>query len=292
MKTTVDSGDEDLTEGYEEEQGTDPTVADTDEDGLDDPTEVERVTDATVADIDGDGIEDGTEVSLGTDPLDSDTDGDNLVDGAEVNNKGALPGADPLQMDIFLEIDYMNDYSIPDTELSKIKDEFRTASVTNPDGSNGINLHVTRDNKVSYESVLSDDEWSNIKSNDFDHHGEGYHYVVLMNHTTLPAQPDDNRDLYDGSGGNGFITVTGTADDLRIGTVFMHELGHSLGLSPNIYRGIDSTQISFTNYHSVMSYNTPYDYYGYSGSESQFSDWDYLEENLYTPSTVNLNNSS
>ncbi len=69
------SGDDDgdgLTNGEEEELGTDPDDPDTDGDGLTDYEEVnETLTDPTVADTDGDGFDDGEEWEGNTDPFDS-----------------------------------------------------------------------------------------------------------------------------------------------------------------------------------------------------------------------------
>ena len=66
-------GDEDgdgLTNGEEEDLGTDPEIADTDNDGLSDGDEVNVYgTDPTTADSDGDGYSDGEEVESYTDPL-------------------------------------------------------------------------------------------------------------------------------------------------------------------------------------------------------------------------------
>jgi hypothetical protein len=66
-------GDEDgdgLTNGEEEELGTDPEIADSDGDGLSDGDEVNLYgTDPSSADSDGDGYEDGEEVESFTDPL-------------------------------------------------------------------------------------------------------------------------------------------------------------------------------------------------------------------------------
>ncbi len=81
------NGDDDedgLTNGEEEDLGTDPENADTDGDGLTDGEEVNDYgTDPTEADTDGDGLDDGTEIDAGTDPNAEDTDGDGWTDGDE-----------------------------------------------------------------------------------------------------------------------------------------------------------------------------------------------------------------
>jgi len=93
--TTPDDPDADgLTDGEEEDLGTDPTNPDTDGDGIGDGDEGGQGTDPTNPDTDGDGISDGQEVANGTDPLDpddpgtddpgtGDPDADGLTDGQE-----------------------------------------------------------------------------------------------------------------------------------------------------------------------------------------------------------------
>jgi len=60
---------------------------------------------------------------------------------------------------------------------------------------------------------------------------------------------------------------------------FMHELGHNLGLDPDEdYEGIDSTDIPYWNYPSVMNYNwnwwNPIDY----SSGTGFNDWAHIQD--------------
>ncbi|WP_323894429.1 hypothetical protein, partial [Aeromonas veronii] len=74
-----------LTNGQENQLGTDPDNKDTDGDGIDDKTEVDNgsnpldpndpVVDPN-GDKDGDGLTNGQENQLGTDPDNKDTDGD------------------------------------------------------------------------------------------------------------------------------------------------------------------------------------------------------------------------
>ncbi len=70
------------------------------------------------------------------------------------------------------------------------------------------------------------------------------------------------------------------------GTVFMHELGHTVGLWTSVYEGVDSWRFHY-KYPSVMSYYTLSrysDYYDYSDGtnhEDDFDDWKYIRENLH-----------
>ncbi|MEL6342789.1 MAG: redoxin domain-containing protein [Myxococcota bacterium] len=86
-----DDGDG-LTNGEEEELGTDPESADSDGDGLSDGDEVNELnTDPLSQDSDTDGISDGDEVLGGTDPISADSDLDGIGDGVEMD-----AGSDPL----------------------------------------------------------------------------------------------------------------------------------------------------------------------------------------------------
>ena len=69
-------------------------VLDTDLDGLSDPYETQTGTDPTVADTDLDQLPDNVEVTLGTNPTRLDTDGDGITDGVEVQF-----GTNPLVLD-------------------------------------------------------------------------------------------------------------------------------------------------------------------------------------------------
>jgi len=85
-----DADEDGLTNGEEEELGTDPEVADTDKDGVNDGTEVDNGSDPLDDDSDDDGLTDGEEAELGSDPNSSDSDGDGYPDAVEVEM-----GSDP-----------------------------------------------------------------------------------------------------------------------------------------------------------------------------------------------------
>lgn len=65
----------------------------------------------------------------------------------------------------------------------------------------------------------------------------------------------------------------------------MHELGHSLGLTSVDYSGIDSRQVPFEAYPSVMNYNRPTEFVGYHVGEP-FDDWAHIATELHTPLTT------
>ena len=85
--------------------------------------------------------------------LDPDTDGDALPDsweedGIDVDGDGTpeldLPamGADPDHKDIFVEVDFTAGHRIDDANIDAVTTAFAAAPVGNPDGEQGITLHV------------------------------------------------------------------------------------------------------------------------------------------------------
>ena len=91
-----DPDEDGLTNGEEQDLGTDPTREDTDGDELTDKEELdsEYELDPTNMDTDGDFLGDGQEIDLGTDPTNHDTDIDGLTDYIEVQKN-----YDPLKPD-------------------------------------------------------------------------------------------------------------------------------------------------------------------------------------------------
>lgn len=270
--------------------GTNPTVEDTDGDGLSDKTESQGPSDPTVADTDDDGLNDNKEITkYGTDPAKSDTDGDGIADGTEIKQSDELlPGADPLRKNIYIEVDYMESHRLPDKKKQQIIQMFASSPVENPDGSTGIDLHIKRSNKVQSQSSTSPDDYYRIREQNADNPGRGYFYVVLVNNVKLPQQEGDGRESYHGAGvyGTG-IYMRGDLSDRRTRLVFTHEMGHMLGLTSDRYRGIDSREVSYQQYESVMNYNVPRSGYRYAGEESSFNDWGYIEREMVSPPVEN-----
>ena len=199
---------------------------------------------------------------------------------------GIYPGANPLRIDIYVEIDQMSGETLPRDEARKIERHFDRAPTSNPDGSWGISLHFIYDDTVPRKETMSrqsyaTDSYDQYYEKYFDRSGDGYHYMLVV------------ADAYHGS-----TDVAGAASPGKMmvesydryndvtGTVAMHELGHSLGLRSTTFDGIDSERYSSREYPSVMNYNYPVRSYGYStggSSANDFNDWKHLRNNLYTP---------
>jgi hypothetical protein len=113
-------------------------------------------------DRDGDGLDDQFEARLGTDPAKKDTDGDGLEDGWEVFGSVpafagpagnpvpiAIPGANPLRKDIYVEVDWMRDaghtHAFRRAGRDRVEDAFTRAPVNNPSGEFGVNIHIDVD---------------------------------------------------------------------------------------------------------------------------------------------------
>jgi len=216
------------------------------------------------------------ELHHGTDVLQVDTSGDGIPDGASVHQEDSYPGADPVQKDVYVEVNTVPGASISDDALQSIEQEFDNAPVENPDGTEGINIHFIENREIS------DDEWGD-NPDEIDQAAEfndlGYHYVVIVNQGDIS---DDHVDSGEATG----VSYSSIASNLvesqgleQSGSILMHELGHSLGLGGDL-DGVDSRSVSFSQYRSVMNYNSPDTFFGFSdGSDSVEGtyDWQLIE---------------
>jgi hypothetical protein len=93
-----------------------------------------------------------------------DRDGDLLHDRWEqtgqvdINSDGKtdlrLPKSNPYHKDMYLEIDYMKFHKPWNQAISDIVKAFAKAPVHNPDGRNGINLHVQIDDQIPHNNFV------------------------------------------------------------------------------------------------------------------------------------------
>jgi len=217
-------------------------------------------------DSDYDGLSNYEEGRLGTDPYDSDTDDDGLLDGWEVygDNWVDYPalGADPLRMDLFLEIDYQAAAAPSSLMLQKLVALYRMFDIPNPDGSTGVFLHPILDDVLpatdaSGSPYSCDADWHDFDNTawpNFDNiHRGRFFYAELC------AQPNGIRASYGGGDLGGFYVHGPTTDPNKSDWyepeqhywygVMAHELGHAAGL----HHGGGDFILCKPNYHSIMN---------------------------------------
>ncbi len=196
-------------------------------------------------------------------------------------------GANPDKKDVFVEIDAMIDRGPTAAQMAFAVQAFDAApaeAVNNPDGSAGINLHVLIDDTnvpIFGPTDLQFVDLHLIKSMYFgtaadraDPNGANilkakalvYHYCVFVDQFatagTLGIGEMPGNDLIIALGGNwpqrvqDDPTLSEFADMLP-GAIFMHELGHNLGLDHGgrdaVAGALDPDQFK-PNYRSVMNY--------------------------------------
>ena len=229
----------------------------------------------------------------------NDMDGDKIpnvdeVKGVDINkdNKPDLDlkklGANPYHKDLFLEVDYMKYHKPIGNAINDTISSFANSPLCNPDGIDGINLHVSLSEEIPHQNVLDMineeattlpeyvhfkdfykiksgylgdvDERSDPNSkNILDAKKKIYHYGLFI-HTVndqkgllgiakdIPAY-DFVVSLGGGDSPNSEGHLTGTESEQE--STFMHEFGHTIGL----YHGGNDPDINNKpNYISIMNY--------------------------------------
>lgn len=245
-------------------------------------------------------------------PWYTDSDGDGLydmweIDGIDINEDGVIDlpldalGADPNHKDLFVEVDSMEGRTPQDRAIERVVEAFAAVPnkfLNNPDGADGINLHVQLDED---DIALEDwpDPWAGFDPTKAARFGTPwqressnwaniwaakrlvYRYCIFAN--------SHSGDSYSGIAelpGNDFVVslgrwnTPGGTQDQQAGT-FMHELGHTLGLR---HGGSDDILYK-PNYHSIMNYT-------WQNPNPRYSDcWklDYSREILPTLNEADLN---
>lgn len=232
---------------------------------------VANVTVSPTADTDGDGLLDTWEVNG------LDANGDGVVD----LNLAAM-GASPRHKDVFIEVDTMQDVArLRPTSLKLVTEAFRLAPVANPDGLNGITMHIdngaasimdpragttwgtrTRQNTIPFTTYTDPGyNFSGVEALRSKYFTDAarrrvFRYGLNVNRHSSPTQGSGGIATI---GGDSFIVSIGytteTSRDVVQGTMFMHEFGHNLGL---LHGGTDSINDK-PNYLSIMNYSWGWD---------------------------------
>jgi hypothetical protein len=231
----------------------------------------------TPDDPDGDGLPADEEAAYGTDPTLADTDGDGLDDRLEVRGHPKLPGADPLHRDVYVELDYQEGLRPNASALAPLVDYYASAPLSNPDGEDGITLHIRVDDAVGpQESVRFGQHLSRYP--DGPDEGRWYYYGVVV----ARAETASGRPVSGVSDGIGTFLLTPQPTPARNRSLLAHELGHTLGI-PAFARGVDSTNIPYDQYPSVMNYNAPRTTVRFSNgtnSPNDLDDWALVERGV------------
>lgn len=273
----VDTDGDGLNDSQEYDINTNPRSPDTDGDGLRDPLEIHLQTDPTKYtpnegnDADEDGLSDTFEQRTPLDPRDPDTDGDGLPDGSEVYNTKQFPGADPLSKDVYVELD---------TQLAHFPSELEAKSnrLTDTEGY-GFTIHIIHSERNITPKItgqIKPGERLRVSGAQFDNENKGYYHAIRV-----ADVPDRNREIYG--------TLISRGDEMLIQNyyevLFLHELGHILGLYPGVFDGIDSTKYSYKRYPSIMNYNPspekiPGAYSTGDAGPNDHNDWKVIYKNM------------
>lgn len=266
---------------------------DTDGDGLSDAKEREIGTDPENPDTDGDGLDDGEEVNrYGTNPRARDTDSDGLDDKYDLALQEEFSGertdsefdVSPTRKDVLVELDYDTSMDISRSHLNEIERKFENAPVQNYDGSTGINLEIiTQREDMRYTEISRREYEVGYYESKFDLDNFGfYHAAVVYNVQDYRVEGITKGDT-DG------MLVQYDENPEAVSSTLMHEIGHQLGLMPNDYIGIDSRSVSYSEYPSVMNYNSPSDSLSYSEGVGH-NDWEHINDSfpVISPSTSRI----
>jgi len=234
-------------------------------------------------DSDGDRLPDSAETNTGiyvdtnntgTDPDNADTDGDGIKDGDEVlGTTGGLDlpamGTNPLRKDLLLEYDWFDDaldcgshsHRPNAAVIASASAAFSNSPVTNPGGSNGVNLindygqggvftggNLINDANGVIDGGVGDAEFKNLKAGNFAPNRNGYfHYVLLPHRYNTNSDSSGQAEV---PGDDLIVSLYCSNTNKNVAHTVLHEVGHNLGL----HHGGNERCNFKPNYNSVMNY--------------------------------------
>ena len=267
------------------------------------------------SDVDGDGIPIEWEDKWGYNPLiwenfsSMDPDKDGLTNIQEWQQSEWL--SDPFRKDIFMEVDNMVDsrgnlYGMPEKSKQLLYSSFTKHNIMMhiDDGSmGGGGEEIPYKEKITYHET-NEIYWKYFLHDNITNERKGvFHYVIFCSYGAITRggysfQAFDNLD--------GFVLAIQYIKDWRIresqrelstASLFMHELGHNLGLFEYTFGGIDNESCNtpwhagwwkYANYKSCLNYRYAFSLVDYSdGSRvtNDYDDWGNIDLTFFTNST-------
>ena len=230
-----------------------------DETGLLDPPADGRVTEQNLWGLqndDDDRLLNAIEDSFGTDPEVADTSGDGYEDHlawGPLRDLGLT--VTPGEPDVHVELEASTGYNFPtDSQRETVQETFAAEPTT----SGPVNVHFYE--CASDRPDIDGQDHLNDRVDDFrTMTGIGAHYLLVSDGPFDLSGNNVAGIAYLSNSSSSWMLVDGSLPE-RAGAEYetstlAHELGHSLGLVPEDFEGIDSREVSPSSYRSVMNYN-------------------------------------
>ena len=217
-----------------------------------------------------------------------DYDNDGLNDYEEYYTSNLL--SVPFAKDIFIEVDYMEGYKMYDESIQMLYSAFTK---------HNINLHIFIDEEIPYKEIVyykdvRDIYWQYFLHNNISNPKHGiFHYALIA---SLSSSKRGGHAFIGWDNLDAFMLAAEYINKWRVGrerkvayaSLFMHELGHTLGLFDDTFGGIDNESCNvpwhkgywiYRNYKSCMNYRYAFNLVDYSDGnhgENDFNDWAHL----------------
>ncbi|KAA0006482.1 MAG: hypothetical protein FE045_02985 [Thermoplasmata archaeon] len=261
-------------------------------------------------DIDEDGIPSWWEDKYGYSPIvwnnhSIDPDNDGLTNYEEWETSQWY--SDPFAKDIFVEVDFMKaehpwqaDYTFPKESQWLVETAFARHNITLhiDDGWNGGGDYVPYDDALSGKELQAI-RWKYFMDDNAHNWKRGvFHYALMCSNIYWSYRPAGGRMFYIDSFTVGVqyvrdwlwaLRLQGSDYYTALASVWMHELGHNLGIFSSNSPGCDNDNTRFPwqagywkygNYKSCMNYRYVFklvDYSDGSHGENDFDDWGHLD---------------